>query len=114
MKRFRRWGRAGKRGAVSCVIVREAISGSLDAEVPRTRTKLCETHLASCPECRLFQVRASTLTRRIGLESSRPAPHALKELLGTELAETLDHCPTARRRRGASARAFGGDAAVVG
>jgi anti-sigma factor RsiW len=93
MTLLRRWGRAEKMEPPSCVTVREAISASLDGETPGIRTKVYETHLASCPECRLFQVRVSTLTHQIGLQSSRPAPHALKVLLGTELARTVGPSP---------------------
>jgi anti-sigma factor RsiW len=93
MTRLRREGRAKRREPVSCVSVREAISSSLDGENPGIRTKVYETHLASCPECQRFRHGVSTLTRQVGLQSSHPAPLGLMELLAAELARSVDPAP---------------------
>jgi anti-sigma factor RsiW len=93
MTLLRRWGRAEKMEPPSCVTVREAISASLDGEIPGIRITVFETHLASCPECQHFQVRVSTLTHQVGLQASRPAPLGLKEVLADELARNLGPYP---------------------
>jgi anti-sigma factor RsiW len=100
--RRRRESRGGRRAMpLTCDAVREAISASLDGEMPGIGAKESESHLARCPECRRFQLRVSTLPRQVGLQSSRRAPDALKELLRIELARTVgpvSHAPPLSRR----------------
>jgi anti-sigma factor RsiW len=85
MTRLRRWGRAGRAEPASCVTIREAISASLDGEMPGIRAKESETHLARCPECRRFKTELGILARLVRPDVTRPAPEALKELLVTVL-----------------------------
>jgi len=86
MNRRRESRRRRRAEPLSCSTVREAISASLDGERPGIGAKETETHLARCPECRRFQLSVSALPRQVGLQSSRRAPDALKELLRIELA----------------------------
>jgi predicted anti-sigma-YlaC factor YlaD len=52
---------------MDCDTIRVAISTQIDGEVPWLPADVLETHLAGCPDCRDWQRRAHTVTRRVRL-----------------------------------------------
>jgi hypothetical protein len=87
MTRRRRRGSEGS-GALACDAIRLAISAGLDGEPSRPGTGASAAHLATCADCRQFEVGARALQRQVSLRASRKAPEALKDLLTRELAHT--------------------------
>ena len=105
MKVRRRSGPRSAAGAISCEVVRQAISAELDGEASGMATKDTLAHTARCPECQRFRARALMLGGRLGLEVSRPAPDALWETLSPEWARTVRPAPrTSLRVRSVSGR----------
>ena len=52
---------------MDCDTIRAAISTQIDGEAPWLPADALETHLAGCPDCRDWQRRAHTVTRRVRL-----------------------------------------------
>lgn len=98
MKRWRKSDRSGRRASIACDAVRQAISANLDSEVPGADARSIAFHLTTCEDCQRFNKEATTLTGHVNLQSSRPVPDSLKDLLASELARTVGP-PSALRRR---------------
>jgi predicted anti-sigma-YlaC factor YlaD len=99
MTRRRRRGSEGS-GALACDAIRLAISAGLDGEPSRPGTGASAAHLATCADCRQFEVGARALQRQVSLRASRKAPEALKDLLTRELAHTVTPPPLPSGRAG--------------
>ena len=94
-------------GAVSCPIVRESLSALMDQEWPALPREDVMAHLRACQDCRTWQDRAYTVTRRA--RAGSPAPP-------DGLALAVTHRLAGRRRTGEPALqvALGVVAAGVG
>jgi hypothetical protein len=72
-----------------CEQCRRAISASFDGESSAIGAKDVAGHLASCPDCRNFQLGVKALASQIGLHAAPPVPGALKETLRSEWARSV-------------------------
>jgi anti-sigma factor RsiW len=97
LQRTRRGRGRARTPEPACESIRSAISARVDGERLGTTPKAIDTHLGVCPECRRFEAGVLTLDHQIGLQATRPAPDALKELLVTELERVVG--PARRRWR---------------
>lgn len=95
---WRRKGRMKNGGPVPCEAVRLSISAWLDGEPADISRAQVEAHLAGCPDCRRFEMAASTLTGEHRLQTTRPVPGALKDLLAAELVRAEGPAPRAWSR----------------
>ena len=93
-----RKGRVKKDEPVSCDAVRLSISAHLDGESPAISRAQVEAHLAGCPDCRRFETGANTLTGETWLQTTRPVPGALKDVLAADLARAVGPAPGAWSR----------------
>jgi predicted anti-sigma-YlaC factor YlaD len=95
----RRRRRGAGRAEPACEDIRQAVSARLDGEPTGLKRETVDVHLAGCPDCLRFQAGLSTLSRQVGLQMSRPAPDALKEVLTAHLALTVGPAPHIPPRR---------------
>jgi len=90
------WWQKGqtKRGEpVPCDDVRLSISARLDGESPDISRAQVQAHLVGCPDCRRFEMGANTLTGEHRLQTTRPVPGALKDLLAAGLVRAEGPAP---------------------
>jgi predicted anti-sigma-YlaC factor YlaD len=76
-----------------CDAVRLSISARLDGETPDISVTQIGAHLAGCPDCRRFETAASTLAGETWLQTTRPVPGALKDVLAAELVRAVGPAP---------------------
>jgi anti-sigma factor RsiW len=89
VKRWRKLYRPERRVSLPCDEARNAISANLDAENPGVDARSVAFHLTTCEDCQRFNREVTNLAGHVNLQSSRPVPDSLKELLASELARTV-------------------------
>jgi hypothetical protein len=72
-----------------CEEFRGAISAFFDGEPSAVGAKDVAGHLASCPDCRTFQLGVRALAGHMGLHAAQPVPGALKEMVRGEWARSV-------------------------
>lgn len=77
---------------VDCDTYREALSALLDGERSPIPEAQVEDHVAECPACRSWQLRATALTRALRLRPAEPTPDLVQSVLDAA-------GPLLRRRR---------------
>jgi anti-sigma factor RsiW len=98
VKRWRKPDRSGLRVSTTCDEARNAISANLDSENPGVDARSVAFHLTTCEDCQRFNREVTNLAGHVNLQSSRPVPDSLKELLASELAQTVGPPSPPRRR----------------
>ena len=97
---IRRWTSRWRSEPLSCAVVREVISATLDGEVPGgAELAGLGTHLRMCGGCRSFLAAVTTLDGPVGLQAARPVPDSLGESLGREWVRTMGSSSTRSPRR---------------
>lgn len=66
---------------MKCGDVREALSALLDSETPPVTAEVARRHLASCPDCRRWQLRAEQVTRQVRVRAAGEVPDLTQRVL---------------------------------
>ena len=59
---------------VDCLTCREALSARMDGEAEPVPASETDEHLASCVECRAWQVRVAQVSRMLRVRQAPPVP----------------------------------------